>query len=168
MLPEFPSWLLFTRQNGLLANHPITQGRNRAEQVKQVVTFTGQSLSIPTQGEALLHLSDLAFDLDDRIRSVEDFSKEQGVSAANRAQGVALTFGKERVLILGEAATISAQIVQIPNEGTFLVGMNNSKFDNRQFALNSMHWLSKLLNQVVQLKTKLLTNHILYRDRFYY
>jgi hypothetical protein len=32
------------------------------------------------------------------------------------------------------------------NEGEFLIGMNNAKFDNQQFALNSMHWLSGLLD----------------------
>lgn len=143
---KFPSFLLFTRQNGLLAEHPITQGRNSAEQINRIITFTGQSLSIPSPGEGLLRLSDSAFDLDNRIRSTKDFQQEDGVSAANRAQGVTLSFGRGRVLVLAEAAMISAQVVQIPNEGEFLIGMNNSKFDNQQFALNSMHWLSGLLN----------------------
>jgi hypothetical protein len=143
---KFPSFLLFTRQNGLLAEHPITQGRNSAEQINQIITFTGQSLSIPSQGKALLRLSDSAFDLDKKIRNIKDFRQEQAIAAAKRAQGVILPFGKGRVFVLGEAAMISAQIVQIPNEDKFLVGMNNPEFDNRQFALNSMHWLSGLLD----------------------
>jgi hypothetical protein len=141
-----PSFLLFTRQNRLLAEHPISQGRNSTEQVNQIMTFTGQSLSIPSEGKALLRLSDSAIDLDDRLRSAEDFRAGQGVSAAHRAQGVALSFGRGRVVVLGEAAMISAQLIQTPNEGTFPIGMNRPGLDNRQFALNLMHWLSGLLS----------------------
>jgi hypothetical protein len=110
------------------------------------MTFTGQSLSIPSEGKALLRLSDSASDLDDRLRSAEDFRAGQGVSAAHRAQGVALSFGRGRVVVLGEAAMISAQLIQTPNEGTFPIGMNHPGLDNRQFALNLMHWLSGLLS----------------------
>lgn len=141
-----PSFLLFTRQNGLLTDHPITQGRNSAEQVNQILTFTGQSLAIPSEGQALLRLSDSAIDLDDRLRSAEDFRAGQGVSAAHRAQGVALSFGQGRVVVLGEAAMISAQLIRTPNKDTFPVGMNHPGLDNRQFALNLMHWLSGLLS----------------------
>ncbi len=33
--------ILFSRDNKLLADHPITRGRNDEERVNQVVTFTG-------------------------------------------------------------------------------------------------------------------------------
>ncbi len=141
-----PSFLVFTRQNGLLANHAITQGRSSAEQIERIVTFTGQSLSIPPKSEALLRLSDSAIDLDNRLRSVDNFRKGQGTAAVNRAQGVALSFGRGRVIVLGEAAMISAQLLQTPTEGTLSIGMNYPGLDNRQFTLNLMHWLSGLLS----------------------
>jgi hypothetical protein len=64
------------------------------------------------------------------------------VSAAGRAQGIAMKFGKGRVIILGEAGMLSAQI--IASKG-IRFGMNRPGIDNRQLALNIMHWLSGLL-----------------------
>lgn len=140
-----PSFLLFKRENGLLTDHPITQGRNPQERLNQVMTFTGQSLSVPANGQALLRLSNSAIDLKERPQSLAMVRTNQGISAATRAQGVALSFGQGRVVILGEAAMISAQRVQ-SSEGASLIGMNYSGLDNRQFALNLMHWLSRLLS----------------------
>jgi hypothetical protein len=68
--------------------------------------------------------------------------------AAGRSQGIAMTFGKGRVVVLGEAGMFSAQIARI-NEGNqqreFKFGMNVPGNDDRQFALNILHWLSGLL-----------------------
>jgi hypothetical protein len=63
-------------------------------------------------------------------------------SAAGRAQGIALKFGKGRVVVLAEAAMMSAQLAG-PERRKF--GMNRPGIDNRQMALNIMHWLSGLL-----------------------
>jgi hypothetical protein len=63
-------------------------------------------------------------------------------SAAGRAQGIAMAFGKGRVVVLGEAAMLSAQVAG-PNRRPF--GMNRPGIDNRQLALNIVHWLSRLL-----------------------
>jgi hypothetical protein len=63
------------------------------------------------------------------------------VSAAGRAQGAALSFGKGRVVVLGEAAMLTAQVAP----RVFRFGMNLPGIDNRQLALNIMHWLSGLL-----------------------
>jgi hypothetical protein len=38
-----PTTLVFSRENGLLGDHPITRGRNAEETVKRVISFTGQS-----------------------------------------------------------------------------------------------------------------------------
>ena len=56
-----------------------------------------------------------------------------------------------RVVVLGEAAMLSAQVVQgmaaqLSGQTEIQMGMNRKGFDNRQFTLNVMHWLSKLLN----------------------
>jgi hypothetical protein len=59
-----------------------------------------------------------------------------------------MTFGKGRLVVLGEAALFSAQIITLPNgdrQVTFKAGMNAPGNDNRQFALNVLHWLSGLL-----------------------
>ncbi len=54
--------------------------------------------------------------------------------------GVALQLGRGRVVILGEAAMMTAQI---SGDG-HPFGMNVPGNDDRQLALNILHWLSRL------------------------
>jgi hypothetical protein len=103
-----------------------------------VTTFLGQSLKGPAGSAAFLRLADSATD-----RLPHD-NKE--VPAAGRAQGIAFRFGKGRVIVLGEAAVLTAQVVKQPGRAPRRVGMHFPGSDNRQLALNSMHWLSGLLD----------------------
>ncbi|MDQ3666413.1 MAG: DUF4350 domain-containing protein [Acidobacteriota bacterium] len=130
-----PSTLLFSRENKRLLDHPITRGRNADERINRVITFTGQSLKGPEGSSVLLLLPQTARDKPDR-------ESQTSVSAAGRAQGIAFKFGKGRVVVLGEAAMLSAQLAG-PNKGP--MGMNVPGSDNRQLALNIMRWLSGLL-----------------------
>jgi Spy/CpxP family protein refolding chaperone len=125
--------LVFTRQDGLLADHPITRGRDASEQVNRVMTFTGQSLKGPEGSVPILKLADTAID-----SSIADGDRGSG---AGRAQGLAFAFGQGRVVVLGEAAQLSAQIAGVGRQ----MGMNVPGIDNRQMALNILHWLSGLL-----------------------
>ena len=136
-VPNIPSLLIFSRENKLLATHPITEGRDQNERVNKVWSFTGQSLKGPANSAPILMLSDSATDKPSR-------EAETSVSAAGRAQAVALKFGKGRVLVQGEAAMLSAQIAG-PNKEK--MGMNAPGIDNRQYALNVMHWLTGLLKE---------------------
>lgn len=130
-----PTQLIFSRDNKLLAAHPITQGRNENERINLVRSFTGQSLKGPEGSVGILTLSDTATDS-------PTYAAETSVPAVGRAQAVALKFGKGRVLVQGEAAMISAQIAgQQKRE----MGMNVPDLDNKQYALNLMHWLSGIL-----------------------
>ncbi len=54
------SQLVFSRNNGLLVAHPITDGRSPIEQVTKVVTFTGQSAKGPQGSVLVLKLSPAA------------------------------------------------------------------------------------------------------------
>jgi hypothetical protein len=54
--------LLFSRDEKLLGDHPIMQGRSESERLNRVVTFTGQSLKGPEGSVALLKFSDTAVD----------------------------------------------------------------------------------------------------------
>jgi hypothetical protein len=126
------STLLFSRENKRLLDHPITRGRNEDEIINRVLTFTGQSLKGPEGSSAFLLLSQTAMDKPDR-------GSEKSVSAAARAQGIAFKFGRGRVVVLGEAAMLSAQVVGAEKRP---MGMNVQGSDNRQLALNIMHWLS--------------------------
>lgn len=132
-----PSLLLFSRENKLLATHPITEGRAQNERLNNVQSFTGQSLKGPDDSVAILKLSDTAKDTPNR-------EADSSVSAAGRAQAIALKFGKGRVVVQGEAAMLSAQIA---GQNKQKMGMNVPGNDNRQYALNLMHWLSGVLKE---------------------
>ena len=133
--PGNPSILLFSRENKLLNTHPITEGRGENERLKLVRSFTGQSLKGPEGSVAILSLSDSAYDS-------PSFNSGLSVSAAGRAQAVALKLGKGRVVVQGEAAMLSAQIFGVEKHQ---MGMNVPGSDNKQYALNLMHWLSGIL-----------------------
>lgn len=128
-------WIVYSRENHLLADHPITKGRNDSERVNRVMTFVGQSLKGPEGSDAILKLADTATD-----RIPGDTAKDS--SAAGRAQALAFKFGKGRVVVLGEASMLSAQLTGSDNQP---FGMNIPDVDNKQLALNIMHWLSGVL-----------------------
>jgi hypothetical protein len=133
---ENPGFIVYTRESGRLADHAVTRGRNDSERVNKIIAFTGQSLKGPADSVAFMKLADTA---QDRMPGPDS----KPVSAAGRAQGLARKLGKGRVIVLGEAAMLSAQITG-PNKMPF--GMNVPGIDNRQLALNIVHWLSGLLN----------------------
>lgn len=122
--------LVFSRENGLLSDHVITNGRVPQERINKIVTFTGQSLTGPGGSVPLLRMSDDAYDWE---------SRKVRFPARGHAQGVAFSFGSGRVVVFGEAAFLTAQVDPLG----FKFGMNRPGNDNRQFALNVMHWLSK-------------------------
>jgi hypothetical protein len=128
------SWIPFSRQNNLLADHPITRGRNDAERLATVVTFHGQSLSGPEGSAAFLPLGDAA----------RDRHPDEGIdiSAAGRSQGIAIELGKGRVVVLADTAMTTAQEL---GGGALKVGMNRPDNDDRQLVLNVLHWLTRLL-----------------------
>jgi hypothetical protein len=150
----------FSRQNGLLGKHSIISGRNGSESVRMVRAFTGQSLTVPNDATILLKLSPSARNAatpadmdaeDEAVRQADSARVVYGArstSAAGRAQGLAMTFGSGRLVVLGEAALLSAQIIRYagPTPRDVRIGMNTPGNDDRQFALNIFHWLSGLLN----------------------
>ena len=128
-------FIQFNRENGLLGDHAITRGRNADERIHRVQSFTGQSLKGPPDSVAFLKLADTAVDV--------DRPTDTRTSAAGRAQGVALQFGKGRVVVMGEAAMLSAQLAG-PQQ--MKMGMNQPGLDNKQLVLNLVHWLTGILN----------------------
>jgi hypothetical protein len=131
-----PSHIVFEN----LPVHPITRG------VQRVLTFTGQSLSVPEGATALLPLGVTAVDrpaaprverVGNDVRVYVEYGP--GTPATGRAQAIAMPFGDGRVVVLAEAAMASAQLATFDGQP---FGMNVTGYDNRQFILNVMHWLS--------------------------
>jgi hypothetical protein len=135
-----PAFLVFSRENGLLIDHAITRGRTPDERIDKVITFTGQALRPPQGAAAFLELATSA-----REYPYRRSSEAEGRSAAGLAQGIALEAGRGRVVVLGEAAAITSQIVRDSHNALYL-GMGRPGCDDRQLALNIMHWLTHALD----------------------
>lgn len=145
--PRDPSQLVFSTEDSLLGDHPITRGRDGAERVKRVMSFTGAAVSGPPAATAILRLSPTATEHlvapggRQRIRqwtgqvfTRTTFGDPQSV--AGMAQMVAFEHGRGRVVVSGEAAMLTAQ-----TEGDHRFGMNAPGSDDRQLVLNVVHWL---------------------------
>lgn len=135
-----PTWVRYERAKGALGDHPILTGRSPDERIDVVVSFTGQSIGAAA-GTVLLKLSPEAKDYENREQSKKGIG---GRPAAGNAQAVAMEYGAGRIVVIGEAGMLTAQVVR-----TFLkkerFGFSRPGNDNRQFILNVMHWLTRLL-----------------------
>jgi hypothetical protein len=137
--------ITYTPDSGLSRNHPITRG------VQTVVAFTGQSLSVPPRATALLQFGNPAFESLPASAEADQAAFRDGKPVAarkisNRAQAVALDSGKGRVVMTGEAAMFSAQLIRFTEQGKpveFKMGMNVPGNDNQTFLLNILHWLTR-------------------------
>jgi hypothetical protein len=141
--------VVYSTENGGLGAHPITEGRDSSEAVRRVLTFTGEAVYADSPAVGFLRLSSTAV-----ARPPEPVVERRGgdvivniaygdpVAVPGWAQGLALDYGRGRVVVLGEAAMLSAQLHRFDKHA---IGMNVSGYDNRQLALNIMHWLARLL-----------------------
>lgn len=141
------SRLIFSAANGLLGTHPIIAGRNPAETVRMVETFTGDAFKLGPGMAPLMTLSPTAISR----TGVPTVSKRGGDvivttnfvdphAVGGWVQGGAFAIGKGRVVVLAEAAMISAQ-----EDNGRKLGMNSPDNDNKQFVLNLMRWLGHAL-----------------------
>jgi hypothetical protein len=122
----------FTRSNTLLGDHPTLTG------VDTVLTYAGTALSAPAGSAVLLRLPDSTVDRtwNEQQKQLED------VAAPGRAQGIALEYGKGRVVVLGEAGMLTAN----PGTNVDLCGdraIAQADLGNRRFALNIARWLAR-------------------------
>ncbi len=70
---------------------------------------------------------------------------DRDVPADGRAQAVALTLGRGRVAVFGEAALFTAQIATAPGLPPRRFGFTWPGSDDRQLALNTVRWLAGVL-----------------------
>lgn len=139
--------VVFTRENGLLREHPVTEGASPDERVTRVLTFTGTSLRAEPPAVAFLELGRAALDYPPTPPSIEQDGRDVRVSmnygepgpAAGRAQGIALELGAGRVVVLGESGMLRAY----HDQNDTPIGMNYPGYDNRKLGLNLLHWLSR-------------------------
>lgn len=129
------SFILFSREYRSLGDHPILVG------VERVATYVGSSLAGPLESTPLLLLSDDAIDY--WQDPPERGGGEHRISAAGRAQAIALELGAGRVVIVAEYTVFQE------NRGAYLdpeglgKGMAYAGADDARFALNIVRWLAR-------------------------
>jgi hypothetical protein len=138
-------YLVFSVENGLLTDHPLTRGSDETEKIEGVSTIAGGSMEGPAGSVSVLRLSPTAVDWipssPPRAPSntpppaqANDFNPCPScnqVSAAGRSQGIAFVLGRGRVVVLGEIGA--------------LVDYSVPGMQNEQFALNAVRWLARRL-----------------------
>jgi len=136
---------VFSLENNLLPDHPITRGSDEWEKIEGVSTISGGSMEGPPGSASLLLLSPTAVDWipSSTPRAPANTTPQaqspdfnpcpscDQVSAAGRSQGIAFVFGRGRVVIIGEMGA--------------LVDYSVPGMQNRQFALNIVRWLNREL-----------------------
>ena len=126
--------------------HPVFSGRNPTENVPFVTTFTGSTFTL-LPGSQVVPIMALGTGtlLMYPLKSQEQTLNTPRGPGTGSLQGGMLQLGQGRVAIMGEASLFSAQIADYISPG-FKMGMNNMKSapHNVQFALNVIHWLTKV------------------------
>jgi hypothetical protein len=143
-----PGIMQFTRERNALGDHVIMEGRDASERVAKLVAFTGQSLAGPKGAVPLMRLTSEALDLPwsaIQLMDNPDSMMRLARPATGRSVGIAFKLGRGRVVVLGEAAMLSAQVVQPQGGKPRKIGMNRPGIDNQQFALNVVRWLGGAL-----------------------
>jgi hypothetical protein len=141
-----PYFLLFTRENGLLGTHPILEGRTEAERIYRVVTFGGQALHPEEEVVPLLILSPSAM----VVRDPGNPASAEPIPTG-ALEAAAMIRGKGRVVIIGEAAALTSQVItgdaaKAAGMSELRIGMSRSDLDNKQLALNIVRWLAGRLD----------------------
>ena len=134
----------FTRRERTILDHPITLGRTPAERVDTVVTFTGQAFQVDSGLATLLRFGPNTITWLP-VRAGQPFdSLTPNLPTAGWTHAAAGTFGRGRVVLLGEAGGLSAQL---GGPDRVAMGLNRPEArPNLQFLLNVLHWLSRLVD----------------------
>ena len=135
--------ILFTRSNGTLADHLITQGRNADEQVSIVATFTGSAFQSEEEFQPIL-----IFGKGYRSWMPKEYHKfppgTPNIDIIGWYQGGVKLYGEGRIAFFAEAAMFTAQVF---DNGRIKAGMNYpADQDNARLLLNIVHWLSGILD----------------------
>jgi hypothetical protein len=130
----------FTSASGTLGADVITRGRVLDEAITRLQTFAGSAFEAPHNARALITFPQ-GYKV--HVCGLPCPPKVPERDAFGWLQGAVVTSGKGRVAVFGEAAMFSAQTIAVPGQPPFKVGFNApSAPQNKQFVLNTLHWLS--------------------------
>lgn len=134
---------IFSRKKGTLEPSIITNGEAGYFKVNKVASFTGQAFEIPVAATSILNCGEGWVSSYPEV--AWQFSDETPVrSSAGWSQGAFMPYGKGKVVMFGEAAMFSAQVIEIDNR-RILAGMNQKRVagENYRLLLNVMRWLAQ-------------------------
>ena len=138
------SFILFSRDYASLGAHPILEGRNASERVNRVTTYGGSSLVGPVGSSPLLLLSAEAFDY--WRDPPERGGASHRVPAAGRAQAVAFPLDAGRVVVVTEFSPFTVVWGGLGDpDGKIGTGMAYAGADDRQFVVNTIRWLARVI-----------------------
>ena len=122
-----------------LSDHPIITGAAGDTAIASVRSFTGSAFSAPA-AQPLLTLGEgyLAVEAD---RENVESAMGSAPSAVGMLQGASIELGRGRIVVMGEAAMFTSQLAG-PQQRVVGIGAPGAE-QNKQFALNLMHWLSR-------------------------
>ena len=133
--------LSFDRSSGLLAEHPVTLGRDETESIDTITTFTGQAFRIVGDAVPLMKMPD-DWQIFLPVEAGLIGETTPFISTKGLVQGALLEFGRGRVAVFGEAAMFTAQTWVRSDNSVGRMGLNHPLAEeNSQFVLNLMHWL---------------------------
>lgn len=128
----------FSTGNGRLVEGPVSRGAEPGEAVRGVQYFMGTVLHAPAEATPLLRLGK-GWSIVLPAQPWKFDGAPRRASNADDLRGAALQVGRGRVVVLSEAAMLTAQIDGRGGKAGF-----NAKGaeGNRQYVLNILHWLS--------------------------
>lgn len=138
---------IFRMSDQTLRPHDIFRGRNDAERVDSVMTFTGQAFQITAGWDPLIVFGPEATAFINMTQAFQNVPAAEWprFSIAGWIHGAARAWERGRAVFLGEAAMCSAQVAG-PNRTP--MGMNHpSAPQDAQFCLNVVRWLTGVLDR---------------------
>ena len=128
---------IFRRAAGGIGDHAITRGRNAAEAIDQIMSFSGSAFPLTSNAVSLLHYGADGVVLFPTV--AREFDTAARATAAGWSQGAALEHGQGRVVLFAEAAMFSSQ----QTATTAPIGLVSAEAeDNQQLLLNIVRWLA--------------------------
>ncbi|MBU2501267.1 energy transducer TonB [bacterium] len=141
MVPGHQGALVFRREDGGLADHPITWGARADEKIGTVASFTGSAFRADPSFEPLMILPP---DTESWLTaSAGDFTDDTPrEDVGGWLQGGVQEVGRGRIAVFGEAAMFTAQVARDGDAEVRFGFIAPAAPDNQQFLLNVARWLA--------------------------
>jgi hypothetical protein len=132
--PRAPDHLVFSRENGLIGDHPIVGGGPARLPVNRLVSVGGPAISAPADTAVLLRLGASAVVVDRLGRSPAD-----GTRVAGLARAVAFERGRGRVVVVADTSLLTGLI----DADGVSYGLGSEGTQADRFAIGVMRWLAR-------------------------